>query len=195
MIEPWQSDLDHLNWLSFSKIKSFAGKRILDLGCGSGYICEKAMSEGAQNAVGIDLVRPNISDDASWIFLERNLDLPNWNDEVGSDFDFILAFDILEHVESPFGFLKSCKDLLSDSGQLILTTPNLSSWERFVNPLNWSGVRDEQHKVLFNRYSLNFVLNRAGYSHVDLAAPIRKLSFLGPLQPHLGGQIFCKTSK
>ncbi len=195
MIKPWQSDLDHLDWLKIAGVNTFTGKKILDLGCGSGFICQKAIAEGATEAVGIDIVKPKISDDPAWTFIERNLDSPSWDDGVGHNFDHILAFDILEHVESPFNFLKSCKKLLSESGTLILTTPNLSSWEKFVNPLSWSGVKDEQHKILFNKYSLNFTLNRVGFSNTSLVAPIRKLSFLGPLQPNLGGQIFCSAGK
>lgn len=194
MIESWQSDLDHLKWIQQSGI-SFANKKLLDLGCGSGFVCERAMLGGAIKAVGIDLVKPSIAEELNWTFVQQDLDSIDWDKAVADAFDYILAFDIIEHVEAPFRFLRSCHNLLCDSGVLILTTPNLSSWERIIKPTSWSGVRDEQHKTLFNKYSLEFTLRRAGFRNIQLAAPIRKLSFLGPLQPHFGGQIFCRAGK
>lgn len=195
MIKPWQSDLDHLKWVELAGVKTFRKTRVLDLGCGSGFLCETAINEGARSAVGVDIVEPAITNKTKWKFHKRNLDNVCWENGIDEKFDYIFAFDILEHVESPYRFLQSCHHLLVDSGTLILTTPNLSSWEKFAKPRSWSGVRDEQHKILFNQYSLKFTLSRAGFKTAVLNAPIRKLTFLGPLQPNFGGQIFCQASK
>ena len=194
---PTQSDLDHVAWLNYTGVTSFSGHKILDLGCGSGYLCERAVSQQAVSAVGIDIVSPKMSkgmkEPSSWRFLQLNLDDPTWPTQLSSrdNFSIILAFDIIEHLKSPYSFLTSCRQLIADKGQLIITTPNLMSWERYAKPSCWSGVRDPQHKILFNRYSLKFLLNRTGYLRVHIKAPMRKLSFLGAMQPNLGGQMLC----
>lgn len=196
-MQPWQSDLDHINWLHNVGINSFSGHKILDLGCGSGYLCETAMREGASSAFGIDVSIPKNSKSSqeqyNWQFLNLNLDGANWEQQLpkADKFSLILAFDIIEHLSSPFGFLDACRKIISENGQIVLTTPNLISWERYAKPSNWSGVNDPQHKTLFSRYSLEFLLNRAGYSTVNTKAPMRILSFLGAMQPNLGGQILC----
>lgn len=192
-----QSDTDHLNWLARAGVKTFADKKILDLGCGSGFICQKASREGAKKTVGIDIVEPDFGQDSSaknWSFLSLDLNAPKLADTIGDTFDLVLAFDIIEHLDSPYNFLKSCSELLSPTGRLILTTPNLMSWERFVNPRDWSGVRDTQHKVLFTKYSLRFLMGKCGFTNVELQAPFRSLSFLGPLQPQIGGQMLAVAS-
>ena len=192
--ESWQSDIDHLSWLDIAGLNCFNGKGILDLGCGSGYICHKAMQDGATHAVGIDIVSPAKSYQDSFDFRSLNLDDANWHQSVDEKFDLILAFDILEHLASPYWLLQSSRQLLSKNGVLVVTTPNTLSWERFVKPETWSGVTDPQHKTLFSKYSLKFLLSKVGFQKIALSAPMRSLKKLGPLQPQCGGQILAVAS-
>ena len=195
-MDPRPSDIVHLGWLRNLGIEDVSGLRILDLGCGSGYLCEKFHQEGASKAVGVDIVAPDRVDKAPWDYHSLDLEAQDWSTHMGSQsFELILAFDIIEHLSSPFHFLKNCQELLSDDGKLVLTTPNINSWERMANPRGWSGARDEQHKTLFNRYSLDFLLGKTHLMPTKIIAPIRSLSFMGPLQPHLGGQILTLARK
>ena len=197
-MKPRPSDIDHLNWLARAGIQNFTSKKILDVGCGSGFICHKAMSDGATLAVGIDVIEPEFAnrlEQYPWSFLQIDLNQSDWSKKVADIFDLIFAFDIIEHLDSPYQFLRSCEKLLSNTGILVVTTPNLLSWERFFRPNSWSGVTDNQHKVLFTRYSLNFLLNRCGFTKNKLIAPMRALSFLGPLQPQIGGQMLIIAQK
>lgn len=195
-LEPRGSDFTHLQWLEDLRAPAWTGLNVLDLGCGSGFLCDEAMRHGAKSACGVDFVKPEFfSPQSSWTFVSQNLDDAEWYKNLSAKkYDLILAFDILEHVASPYLFLKACFSLMAESSQLIITTPNLASWERFLKPDSWSGVIDEQHKVLFSRYSLNFLLNRVSLSANTIEAPMRSLSFLGPFQPQIGGQILCKAS-
>jgi 2-polyprenyl-3-methyl-5-hydroxy-6-metoxy-1,4-benzoquinol methylase len=190
-VNPKRSDIDHLKWLKLTNLDSFSGLRILDLGCGSGYICHLAMQRGAKFAVGIDVIEPEQRSQTgeSWQYLNLDLNRENWHENFSDSFDLVLAFDIIEHLDSPYCFLRSCRQLLSSQGKLVLTTPNVQSWERMLKPQGWSGAQDPQHKVLFNRYSLDFLLRKAGFGTVSQSAPLRALSFLGKLQPQIGGQI------
>ena len=189
-MQPRPSDIDHLTWLKNTGLISFSGKKILDLGCGSGFICTHATSEKADFVAGVDIEKPEMPV-YGWHFLQVNLDQDNWHKELASHkFDFIFAFDILEHLESPYKFLCSCQKLLSEEGTLFLTTPNVGSWERLLKPITWSGARDPQHKILLSKYGLNFLLERSGFKNNKLSAPVRSLAFLGQLQPDIGGQFF-----
>lgn len=192
-LKPSSSDIDHLKWLASVGIGSLQGLRVLDLGCGSGFICHQAVKDGATSAIGIDIIKPRYFDENSkWIFLESNLDGDDWIKQIPQqEFDLVLAFDILEHLESPYRFVSAIRSVMSKNATLVLTTPNTQSWERFIKPSSWSGAQDIQHKVLFNRYSLKFLLARAGFKCTQLKAPMRSLTPLGVLQPQIGGQIIC----
>jgi len=196
-MQPKTSDLDHLQWLKDLGCDSFQNVSVLDVGCGTGFVCHEAMRQGARRAVGLDIVEPaGLTSNSNWKFINGDLNSDVWTSGVGEGkFDLILAFDILEHLDSPYRFLKTLRECMDTSGKLVLTTPNLTSWERYAKPTSWSGVQDDQHKTLFSRYSLRFLLSKVGFDCVVLKAPLRSLGGLGPLVPQIGGQIVCVAKK
>jgi 2-polyprenyl-3-methyl-5-hydroxy-6-metoxy-1,4-benzoquinol methylase len=185
------SDLDHIDWLRSLGFASFAGLSFLDLGCGSGFVCQHASRDGAKHSFGVDIEA--CANDRSWQFLQRNLEDAHWYDGLPLDsFDLIVAFDILEHLSSPWTFLSQVKNLLRPGASLVLSTPNTHSWERYLRPDAWSGASDPQHKTLFSVYSLNFLTQRAGFVTKSIAAPIRSCPWI-PIA--LGGQILIHVVK
>jgi glycosyltransferase involved in cell wall biosynthesis/SAM-dependent methyltransferase len=196
------SDIVHLRWMESLGIQETKGLNILDLGCGSGYLCRKFSKVGSGNVVGIDINLPVDYDESGegLQFLRIDLNEKDWvRSLLGAitleRFDLILAFDIVEHLNAPFEFLKSVQTLLSDSGSLVLTTPNTNSWERLFFPTTWSGAKDADHLTLFNIYSLQFLLQRAGLPSVYLHAKVNKLGPLASLFPDWGGQILSLSQK
>lgn len=188
------SDLDHLRWLAQAGIHEWQGKTLLDLGCGSGHLCRIASLQGARTVVGVDLVPPTVAPDA-WTFLTVDLEGEAWAAQLAEHFperrvDHILAFDIIEHLASPVRFLEGCRRLLAPQGKLVLTTPNIASWERLARGRQWSGATDPQHRVLFSPYSLGFLLERTGFSTERMTARMRALEPLGRFSPPIGAQIF-----
>ncbi len=197
-IQARASDLSHINWLKDCQLYDFKNRRVLDLGCGSGFLCQQAVAAGASAVCGIDLVQPQGLSDVNWSFQQVNLDEADWIaqlDPAESKWDLVLAFDILEHVRSPFDFLENIAKALSAEGRLVLTTPITASWERLMRPKSWSGATDPQHKCLFNSYSLQFLVERAGLEVVSLQAPIRKLGVLNRWFGHWGGQMLLVARK
>ena len=47
--------------------------------------------------------------------------------EIDSKYDFITAFDVIEHMTSPLEFVEKCKDSLNPGGYLLVSTGNLDS--------------------------------------------------------------------
>jgi len=201
-ITPRPSDLDHLRWLNtkVNKNKNWQACNVIDLGCGSGYLCEWLKKEGAGEVLGIDLEEPAAVNAATrWSFAKVDLD-DTWDSILlpmlkGGQADYIFAFDIIEHLSSPWNFLASCRRLLKTGGTLVLTTPNINSWERLLRPESWSGARDPQHKILFAKYSLSFALTKGGFEVETLEAPLRSAKGLAPLLPDIGGQLFSVSKK
>jgi 2-polyprenyl-3-methyl-5-hydroxy-6-metoxy-1,4-benzoquinol methylase len=85
--------------------------RILEIGCGTGWVRNYLKENGWKNYVGIDLVPPAdiIGDIRDW----ENLGLTE------ETFDIIIAFEVVEHVNC----LKECYKLLKSGGKLMLTSP------------------------------------------------------------------------
>jgi len=122
----WRSDFkwDRLK----DKIQSLDGRRVLDVGCGSGYHCWRMAAAGAELVVGIDptplfvmqywamqkyLQNPNV-----WVVPMRMEALP----EKLKTFDTVFSMGILYHRRSPFDHLQELRDALVSGGQLVLET-------------------------------------------------------------------------
>jgi len=122
----WRSDFkwDRLK----DKIQSLDGRRVLDVGCGSGYHCWRMAAAGAELVVGIDptplfvmqywaiqkyLQNPNV-----WVVPMRMESLP----EKLKTFDTVFSMGILYHRRSPFDHLQELRDALVSGGQLVLET-------------------------------------------------------------------------
>ncbi len=188
-------DADHWRWLERGGLHSFAGLAVLDLGCGGGQLCQELARSGARHVIGVDIEAIDRRDSSiPWQFVQADLDASDWTAQIpradgNSSFDLICGFDIIEHLQSPVSFLRSCAQLLGKGGTLVLTTPNTSSWERLCRGGNWSGATDPQHRILFNPYSLRFLLEREGYAVQSLRAPIRVLETRRIPHPRIGAQM------
>lgn len=85
--------------------------RILEVGCGSGWV-RSFLQEGAfESYTGIDIVPP----------ADIVGDINNWRDLglKAESFDTISAFEVVEHVDC----FAACHELLKPGGRMLITTP------------------------------------------------------------------------
>jgi 2-polyprenyl-3-methyl-5-hydroxy-6-metoxy-1,4-benzoquinol methylase len=101
------------------------GARMVDLGCGPG-----AMSERAE-PLRVDIVavdRNAAVYKGKHPFIALDFDASSFADALGiGAFDLVLAVEVIEHVESPIGFLRNVARLLAKNGVAVITTPNVDS--------------------------------------------------------------------
>lgn len=122
----WRSDFkwDRLD----KKIKPLTGKRVLDVGCGSGYHSWRMAGAGAELVLGIDptslfvmqywALQKYIQNPDVWVVPMRMEDLPIKLQA----FDTVFSMGILYHRRSPFDHLQELRDSLVKGGQLVLET-------------------------------------------------------------------------
>lgn len=98
--------------------------RACDLGCGSGAWAQRLLVCGYE-VTACDLDETQYRGDAH--FVKTDLNDPRFAHELVGDFGLITALEVIEHLESPIGFLRSVRELLAADGIAILTTPNVES--------------------------------------------------------------------
>jgi ubiquinone/menaquinone biosynthesis C-methylase UbiE len=106
------------------------GKRVLDLGCGSGY----GSAQTAQTAAHVTAV--DVAEDviayARNQFASNNLEFraidPAASLPFGdASFDVVLSFQVLEHVSDTAHYLSQVRRVLAPQGQMVLVTPDRST--------------------------------------------------------------------
>ena len=142
-----------------------ASKRIngivLEIGCGEGYGIRELASKSSKY-IAVDKFHTKIDES---IIKDNNIDfhqmeIPPLSNIESDSIDFVVTFQVIEHIVNDVFFLKEIHRVLKNGGQLLLTTPNkLMSLSR--NP--WH-IREynptEMHNILetsFNQIQINGV--------------------------------------
>ncbi len=122
----WRSDW---KWQRIEPhIKSLQDKRVLDVGCGTGYHGWRMLGAGARQVLGID---PSMRFLVQFLVLQKYLRdsrfdfLPIGIEDMPEDwpvFDVVFSMGVLYHRRRPENHLRELAGLLSPNGELILET-------------------------------------------------------------------------
>lgn len=136
------------------------GKCILDFGCGSGY-GSHILSNEAEKVHSVDISKTAI-EYANCIYKKENLkflvmDATDFDDISNlnlSSYDFIVSFDVIEHIEDYWSYLYNICSLLKRDGTLIIGCPN--RFDTFNWKINWNEFHLQEFTPLQFRKLLSF---------------------------------------
>ncbi|MES2485550.1 MAG: class I SAM-dependent methyltransferase [Bacteroidota bacterium] len=148
-------------------------RRILDLGCGNGYLVNYLLSKG-YDAFGTDASAEGVAiakqTNANRFYLQ-DLSTGKLPTELqDKQFDTVISTEVIEHLYDPAGFINFCKRCLAPGGEIIISTPyhgylkNLllslfNKWDTHLNPM-WHGG----HIKVWSRNTLSKALTEAGFT-------------------------------
>lgn len=133
---------------------AMAGRRVLDVGCGNGYVIERYARAGAAPAIGIDLTRRGVEISAARLRLRaqgarvlqasaERLPFPD------ACFDCVSSMGVLHHIPSPERGLAEIRRVLRPGGRLVLMMYHRDSFHhRILMPLLRSFARRHRGKSL-----------------------------------------------
>ncbi|HJL44104.1 MAG TPA: methyltransferase domain-containing protein [Myxococcales bacterium LLY-WYZ-16_1] len=107
---------DRVDWM----VAWARGPRVLDTGCSQGLITELLRQKG-MDALGHDL-DPQVIAEARQRFPQARF--TSDAAALGSNWDTVVAGEVIEHVEDPLAFFREMRALLGPEGRLVLTTPH-----------------------------------------------------------------------
>jgi len=150
-------------------------KRVLEVGCATGYFT-KALSDRGCQVVGIELDADAAAVAEKWAerVVVGNLDTGDlWSELEGEQFDAITFGDVLEHLRNPLETLRSAVRNLKPSGIVAISVPNIAHGDVRMTlmqgefPYHETGLLDRTHIKFFTKQSLSEMLREAGLVLVE----------------------------
>lgn len=166
--------------------------KVLDFGCGMGLLLNFCRDLGLTNLCGFE-----IDENQAKIARELNLRIEDsktpssWLSQCTEKFDVILAIDVIEHIgeEHASETVMAMRNLLVDSGTLIVTVPNANS----SVAARWRYI-DLTHRTSFTEHSLRHLLLSSGFSAVTVKESeiVRFYGERRSLFERVSERLFCK---
>ena len=141
------------------------GARILDVGCGVGQVVDHLTKLGYE-AHGVDVSEPNIArarklSSHCQVYDGKHLPFPD------SYFASVGAFNVLEHVEEPEGFIKELVRVVEINGRVAISSPNFlrvigfrdyhPKMRGLANKLrNWRRLREKRRQIKTHPNAVRF---------------------------------------
>jgi len=146
--------------LSF--INAMKPGKILDIGCGLGYLLSGVSDKWSKYGVEVSSFAAKYAENWGEIFVGKLKDA-NFKQEY---FDLIVLNHVIEHVDNPESIIGQIYRILKDRGTLILGTPDFDSAcaRRFGN--NYRLLHDKTHVSLFSNESMHRFLRDHNF-HID----------------------------
>lgn len=172
--------------------KSINGLKILEVGCGLGYLTYALRSEN-YDVQGLDISEEAINNAkqkfGNYFICE---DLFKYAEINNKTFDVVILTEVIEHLEHPIEFLETILKLLNTDGKIILTTPNRTLsppeivWDTESPPIHHWWFSENSMKWIANNFklSLNFISFKNYYINKPeeyKTKKIRKKAFRDPI--------------
>jgi SAM-dependent methyltransferase len=161
-----------------SRLGRVAGKKVLDFGCGDGAFLGLAKSAGA-DVFGVEVSaqgrricqQAGITAAEDLEELARGLgvqpgaqaDAQAGRNDHSLKMDWITLWQVFEHLTNPRQTLEALKGLLAPDGRLLLSLPNVESWEARRFGAHWFHLDLPRHLIFPPAAALEMFLAQSGF--------------------------------
>ncbi len=146
------------------------GERVLDVGCGPGYLAEYLTAEKDCTVVGVEQ-NPRLAETARRVcarVYEVNLESEGLR-KIQGKFTAIFFGDVIEHIRNAPELLVQASELLEVGGRVIVSTPNFVHVKNRIRVLfgmfeyRDAGLLDRTHVHFYTKKTLYGLLEETGY--------------------------------
>ena len=139
------------------------GGKLLEIGCGYGYLLDEAI-DLFELRVGTDFSATAVQQAksrADVVYCGGIERVP-----IESKFDLIIATQVIEHVYQPKLLLEKITKYLQPKGIVVIATPDMGSFWRYLMGHKWSSFKLPEHVLYFDRRSLSQLMTEVGISNI-----------------------------
>ncbi|MDW7972576.1 MAG: class I SAM-dependent methyltransferase [Thermodesulfovibrio sp.] len=146
------------HYLKLKYIHTYKNKKILEIGCGRGFLLKALKDEGFKHLYGIDLSSGNVEDAIKRTNLHTIKCCDAFEELRSNTYDVIIAKAVMEHIhkQDQEKFVELIYNSLNDGGIALIAVPNmdwiLSNHERYMDFTHEIGYTRESLGDIFRLY-------------------------------------------
>ena len=145
------------------KQHSLTGGKLLEIGCGYGYLLDEAKGL-FELRVGTDFSAKAVQQAktrADLVYCGGIEQIPK-----KEKFDLIVATQVIEHVYQPRSLIEQITQHLQPGGVAVIATPDMGSFWRYLMGHKWPSFKLPEHILYFDRRSLSQLMVEVGLSDI-----------------------------
>lgn len=147
-------------------------KKMLDIGCGGGFLL-KIFQEKGWKVQGLDVIDSLVEYGRRVMGIpidKLNFETAGRKKLIGKYgyVDLVVLTDALEHFFEPFQVLKKIRHMLKNDGVLFLTVPNIQSISFACIGREWAIISPLEHISYFSPKSLRILLENVGFQNIGI---------------------------
>jgi len=176
----WLVDLllgPHVTMTAIRRARIPLDARVLDVGCGAGWLIRDMKRFGYRNVSGIDpYIKSDVRGSDGVVVLKRSLK------EMTGEFDVVMLHHSFEHIADQAGALKEIRRLLRPAGRVLIRVPITDSFAWKHYGVNWIHLDAPRHFFLHSPTSLRLLAKQCGLHVAELTYEGNASQFVGSEQ-------------
>lgn len=151
-LDPSENVIFQRHMIAYKEAAKIVNGTVLEIGCGEGYGISE-LAKFSNKYIGVDKFDTFISDDLrnNYDIVFHKMEIPPLKNIEENSVDFVVTFQVIEHIQDDNYFLKEIFRVLKPGGKLLLTTPNkLMSLSR--NPWHIREYSPKEMKDILKKY-------------------------------------------
>jgi len=141
------------------------GGAILDVGCGNGEFLDNLIKRGYR-CQGVEIPGKAAQRAAAVPGLSLKIGPLREGDFAPDSFDMVTLWHVFEHLLAPVHVLRTVAAILKPNGYLILSLPNIESWQGRLFKGRWFHLEPPRHLFFLGPRELNASMHQLGFQKV-----------------------------
>ena len=163
---------------------------ILDIGCGNGKFLKKLLKYGKYQLNGIELEGNSAKRALQISEINLKIGVLEEKDFAPNSLDAVTMFQVFEHLTEPQKTIKLIENMLKKDGILIMSFPNIASFQSKIFKGKWLHLDPPRHLFYFNPIDLVNLMKAQGFIHIKSSYSSIEQNPYGMIQSTLN--VFCK---
>lgn len=170
--------------------------RLLDIGSATGATAKYLRSKGVVSYTeGVELDSCMAKESAAHMdkVVVGDIEREETFTQLGSNFDYVLLGDVLEHLKDPWALLMKLRGKLASGGTIVFSVPNTRYIDVFIHvfvkgywPYNDRGIFDRTHIRMFTKQNIFTMVDSCDLRLDQLARNFRYRDAVGSVFPFYG---------